>query len=195
MPTYDYECTQCGRRFEDREEIATRNNKHACPSCNSPSPRIPSLVRFNTVFAGSERAASIADGITKMTEEAMDEGFTSRDEIETAKGLAAERAKQLGYDPNRQLIGPVKSPFVGEQYTPDKNDNELKAKLGKTVVEAMSKGKIDKAARAAREIQEHKKHLKTQSSKVKREFKPEASKEVLKSRIKDSRSRRGAAWN
>ena len=194
MPTYDYECPNCAERFEDREEIATRNNKHECPVCCTRSPRIPSLVRFNTVFPGSERAESHNKSLEQLTAEAMSEGFTSRDEIETAKGLAAERAKQLGYDKDKQLIGPVKSPYVGDAPVADANILQTKDRLARTAVQAARTGRVGVAEKAKRELAAVERHSAAEAKKVKREFRPDATPTVLKSRIKDAQSRRGPGY-
>jgi len=39
MPIYEYQCTQCGERFEVRQAIGDDGSKLSCPKCNSPNPR------------------------------------------------------------------------------------------------------------------------------------------------------------
>jgi putative FmdB family regulatory protein len=39
MPTYEYECEGCGRRFERRQSIAEAP-LHACPDCGGPVRRL-----------------------------------------------------------------------------------------------------------------------------------------------------------
>lgn len=192
MPTYDYECLRCGNEFEDQETIVDRNNSHKCPKCKCTSKRVQSLVSFNTVFPGSTRAEMLADKLTADTVAAQDEGFTSKDEMQAAEGMAKERAKQMGYG-DRQLIGAVRSPYVGDHYVPDKGEQETKTKMGQKVVEAAMAGKVDKVIKGKREMAEHEKHLKTQASKTKREFKPDRDATALKKAVKDSQSRRGSA--
>jgi putative FmdB family regulatory protein len=38
MPTYDYECPQCGNRFEAFQSITAAPNA-ACPKCGAPAKR------------------------------------------------------------------------------------------------------------------------------------------------------------
>jgi putative FmdB family regulatory protein len=36
MPTYEYRCRKCGRKFERTERITEHDSKHArCPKCKS----------------------------------------------------------------------------------------------------------------------------------------------------------------
>lgn len=39
MPTYDYECTKCGHRFELFQSMAERPRKR-CPKCRGPLRRL-----------------------------------------------------------------------------------------------------------------------------------------------------------
>jgi putative FmdB family regulatory protein len=38
MPLYEYECTKCGERFEQRRSIADRDAILKCPECNDEHP-------------------------------------------------------------------------------------------------------------------------------------------------------------
>jgi putative FmdB family regulatory protein len=39
MPIYEYQCTQCGERFEVRQSIGEDGSKLNCPKCNTRNPR------------------------------------------------------------------------------------------------------------------------------------------------------------
>jgi len=54
MPTYDYECRDCGG-FDAFRSLSQRNEPAACPDCDAPSPR---------VFASAPRLA-LLDGNTR----------------------------------------------------------------------------------------------------------------------------------
>ena len=66
MPTYDYECRDCGG-FDAFRSLGQRNEPAACPGCQSPSPR---------VFASAPRLA-LLDGSTRS---AMDTNERARHE-------------------------------------------------------------------------------------------------------------------
>ncbi len=46
MPIYEYECPNCGRRFELRRGVRDSDNEVICPKCGSRQPR-----RVLSVFA------------------------------------------------------------------------------------------------------------------------------------------------
>jgi putative FmdB family regulatory protein len=66
MPTYDYECRDCGG-FDAFRSLSQRNEPAACPDCQSPSPR---------VFASAPRLALLDGG----TRSAMDINERARHE-------------------------------------------------------------------------------------------------------------------
>jgi len=39
MPIYEYQCTQCGERFEIRQSIGEDGSKLNCPGCNTQNPK------------------------------------------------------------------------------------------------------------------------------------------------------------
>ena len=39
MPTYEYECTSCGERFELRRSIGDSDSEIKCPECGAEHPR------------------------------------------------------------------------------------------------------------------------------------------------------------
>jgi len=39
MPIYEYQCTQCGDKFEVRQSIGEDSTKLNCPKCNTPNPK------------------------------------------------------------------------------------------------------------------------------------------------------------
>ena len=56
MPTYEYECEQCGG-FDALRSIAKRNEAAACPACGGESPRVlSSAPHLSRVAAGTRRA-------------------------------------------------------------------------------------------------------------------------------------------
>ena len=39
MPIYEYECGECGEKFEMRRSINDRDEKVKCPKCGTKGPR------------------------------------------------------------------------------------------------------------------------------------------------------------
>lgn len=39
MPIYEYQCAQCGQKFEVRQAIGEDNSGLTCPKCHTPNPR------------------------------------------------------------------------------------------------------------------------------------------------------------
>jgi len=39
MPLYEYQCTQCGERFEVRQSIGEDGSTLCCPKCNAGKPK------------------------------------------------------------------------------------------------------------------------------------------------------------
>jgi len=39
MPIYEYQCIQCGDKFEVRQSIGEDGSKINCPKCNAPNPK------------------------------------------------------------------------------------------------------------------------------------------------------------
>jgi len=39
MPIYEYECVQCGERFEIRQSFNEDRAKVTCPKCGAPNPK------------------------------------------------------------------------------------------------------------------------------------------------------------
>ena len=39
MPIYEYQCTQCGEKFEVRQSIGEDGSKLNCPKCNAQNPK------------------------------------------------------------------------------------------------------------------------------------------------------------
>ena len=50
MPTYEYECRQCGHRFEERQSFSAEPVAN-CPSCNNGARRV--IHSVPVVFKGS----------------------------------------------------------------------------------------------------------------------------------------------
>lgn len=72
MPTYDYECRDCGG-FDALRPLGERDAPAACPACGAASPR---------VFASAPRLALMEDGTRRalaVNERARHEPRSSRD--------------------------------------------------------------------------------------------------------------------
>ena len=39
MPIYEYQCTQCGEKFEARQSFGEDGSRLNCPKCQAPDPR------------------------------------------------------------------------------------------------------------------------------------------------------------
>lgn len=72
MPTYDYECRDCGG-FDALRSLAQRNEPAACPACGAGSPRVfASAPRLGLLEEGTRRAMDV-------NERARHEPRSSRD--------------------------------------------------------------------------------------------------------------------
>jgi len=56
MPTYDYECRDCGG-FDALRSVSRRDEPAACPDCGAASPRVMSAAPRLALMAGSTRSA------------------------------------------------------------------------------------------------------------------------------------------
>lgn len=56
MPTYDYECRDCGG-FDAMRSVSRRDEPAACPDCGAASPRVMSAAPRLALMAGSTRSA------------------------------------------------------------------------------------------------------------------------------------------
>jgi putative FmdB family regulatory protein len=56
VPTYDYECRDCGG-FDAFRSLGQRNEPAACPDCQSPSPRVFASAPRLALLDGSTRSA------------------------------------------------------------------------------------------------------------------------------------------
>jgi len=54
VPIYEYECTQCGERFEVRQSMGEDGSKLICPKCQAHSPKRV----LSSFFGGSSGSAS-----------------------------------------------------------------------------------------------------------------------------------------
>lgn len=56
MPTYDYECPDCGG-FDLYRSLARRNDPAECPACSTMSPRVlVAAPQLSAMVAGTRRA-------------------------------------------------------------------------------------------------------------------------------------------
>ena len=58
MPIYEYECSQCGERFEQFRALRESNSEVKCPKCGAKRP----LRVFSTFATGSRGDDSCAPG-------------------------------------------------------------------------------------------------------------------------------------
>ena len=72
MPTYDYECRDCGG-FDALRSVSRRDEAAACPDCGAASPRVMSAAPRLALMAGSTRSA------IETNERARHEPGSSRD--------------------------------------------------------------------------------------------------------------------
>ena len=56
MPIYEYQCNQCGQRFEVRQGIGEGSSGLNCPKCNAPNPKRLISSFFNHSSSGTEDA-------------------------------------------------------------------------------------------------------------------------------------------
>ena len=56
MPTYEYECRDCGG-FDALRSVSRRDEPAACPKCGTASPRVMSAAPRLALMAGSTRSA------------------------------------------------------------------------------------------------------------------------------------------
>jgi putative FmdB family regulatory protein len=57
MPIYEYECAQCGEKFEVRQSLGEDGSKLNCPKCQAKNPR----KLFSTFFSQGSRSSEIPD--------------------------------------------------------------------------------------------------------------------------------------
>ena len=55
MPLYEYECLECGEKFELRRSIADSDTEIKCPECGAENPR-----RVFSVFAMTSSTGACA---------------------------------------------------------------------------------------------------------------------------------------
>jgi putative FmdB family regulatory protein len=61
MPTYDYECKDCGP-FEAFKRMSARDEATACPRCGVPSERVLAGTRIALLGDGVARERAAAEG-------------------------------------------------------------------------------------------------------------------------------------
>jgi hypothetical protein len=142
------------------------------------------------IFQGSTRAEQLADHYTRLSLEAQSEGFRSKDELDTAIGMAKERAKQMD-QPGKQLIGPVSSPYEGPKFTPNQEEVAVAGKLVERKIKAAHEGNPTKIRSADQALKEHETILKEKAGKQQQKFVPKNSPEALKKDVKRSQGLRG----
>lgn len=192
MFNYNYECEPCGEFvFEETRTLSDRHRLATCPKCgNNNCRKIMNRCHFNEIFPGSTKHESLAEHWTRESVKAQEEGFSSKDEIQTAIGLAQERAKQMGM-PDKQLIGPVQSPYEGPKYNPTKEEVATAGVLVEKNVRARRGGDSREVKRTREALKEHEAVIK-QKAKTSQTFKPRHDKSALQQQIKFAREARKA---
>jgi putative FmdB family regulatory protein len=69
MPTYEYECRRCGRRFEKFQKMSDRP-KAACPDCGGAARRLIGAGGAVIVKGSPRSAASGRSGTTRCDRDA-----------------------------------------------------------------------------------------------------------------------------
>ncbi|HEX74300.1 MAG TPA: zinc ribbon domain-containing protein [Dehalococcoidia bacterium] len=59
MPIYEYQCTQCGGKFEVRQSIGEDGSQLNCPECNAKNPK-----RLLSSFFSPSSSSSQSSGIS-----------------------------------------------------------------------------------------------------------------------------------
>jgi putative FmdB family regulatory protein len=57
MPIYEYQCTQCGEKFEVRQSIGDDGSKLYCPKCKTQNPKR----LFSSFFSPNSSASELSD--------------------------------------------------------------------------------------------------------------------------------------
>lgn len=191
MPNYTYRCESCEEDFDEFREIKHRSRWSTCPKCgNKECKKQITVVNFNEIFPGSHKQQSLADYWTRESVRAQEEGFQSKMELETAIGMAQERAKQMG-KPDKQLIGPVESPYKGEKYKPTSDEVGTANELVKRTLKAAHSGSRKEYKHAREALSEHEHNIKQKIAKTSK-FQPKHNKEAREKQIKESREARKA---
>jgi len=183
---------KCPESFHEIRSLENRNRPAKCPECGIRCSKGIDSPSFNTVFAGSVRAEMLTDKAVAESEAAQAEGFTSHDEIQAAEGQAAERAKQLGIEPNR-ILGGLPSPHKpveGQKIATSKEDAIVHESLIKRRLEAVRKKDLSAHQRVVREMKEHEKYVNKKAADIKTEFRPLRTKDDCKKVIRKSQEAR-----
>ena len=65
MPLYEYECKECGARFEVLQAIGATGEDLTCPECETPNPqKVFSIFASGTNAAGSSSASCGTGGFS-----------------------------------------------------------------------------------------------------------------------------------
>ncbi len=120
MPTYEYDCSSCGERFEIRASAAELPRAPLCSECGSPDVR-----RYygSVAFVGSRRASSAPGELRAADPGALTRNVARRYASSTADGAVKEVARRA-----ERGAGPAElHDFVREV----KADRETKAGKGR----------------------------------------------------------------
>jgi putative FmdB family regulatory protein len=57
MPIYEYQCTQCEKKFEVRQSFGEDGTKLNCPECHAPNPKR----LFSSFFSPSSSTGELSE--------------------------------------------------------------------------------------------------------------------------------------
>ena len=63
MPIYEYQCAQCGEKFEARQSFGEDGSRLSCPKCEAPNPQ-KLLSTFSARISGAGASSSEDNGPT-----------------------------------------------------------------------------------------------------------------------------------
>lgn len=64
MPIYEYECTQCGEKFEVRQSFGEDGSELTCPKCRASNPRRLISSFFGKSSGGGESSGASCTSFT-----------------------------------------------------------------------------------------------------------------------------------
>ncbi|MBA7470483.1 hypothetical protein ES707_05770 [subsurface metagenome] len=57
MPIYEYQCTQCGEKFEVRQSMGEDGSRLSCPKCSAQNPRR----LFSSFFSAGSSSSELSE--------------------------------------------------------------------------------------------------------------------------------------
>jgi len=96
MPIYEYECTQCGERFEVRQSIGEDGSRLNCPKCKAGNPK-----RLFSSFFNRSTTRNSESGLRKRSQKAKN---IESDPIYSRALQAAEEVEKANEQLSQVLI-------------------------------------------------------------------------------------------